>query len=77
MVKDSDIRKTARASLIDEIQTQAYTKNPHGVPSLRAITIRAAAIQTLADTPEGIPDCIRNNNCIEGYPPEEKETDHL
>lgn len=67
MLKDSDIRQTARASIIDEIQTLAYTQNPHGTLSLRAATIRAAAIQTLADTPEGVPDCIKNSNFIEGY----------
>lgn len=48
MDKEIIIRRTARASLIDEIQTQARTENPHGAPSARTVAIRKAAIRTLA-----------------------------
>lgn len=54
------IERAARASIIDEVQTQAYLENPHGILSLRTVTIRAAAIQTLVATSGGIPDSITN-----------------
>ncbi|MDD3038679.1 hypothetical protein [Bacteroides sp.] len=56
------IERTARASIIDELQTQTYLDNPHGKRSLRTATIRAAAIQTLAATPGGIPNSIANTS---------------
>lgn len=48
MDKEQIIRRTARISLFDEMQTQARTENPHGAPSARTVAIRKAAIRTLA-----------------------------
>lgn len=56
MDKKKKLRLAARASLIDEIQTQERSEQPRGVPSALTVATYKAAIRTLAALPEGLPE---------------------
>lgn len=56
MDKKKKLRRTARAALIEEIQTLAGSEQPRGVPSRLTVATYKAAIRTLAALPEGLPE---------------------